>query len=62
MKEITNESDGVIVQGIANSLGRSVIEATSERDNYVIFSIFTVIDGASSGKVLGLLNRIFITL
>lgn len=63
VKEITGDSDGIIIKGIANSLGKTVIEAASKRDDYVLFSIFSVNGGeSSSGKYLGFLNSVFITL
>ncbi|GGH37876.1 hypothetical protein GCM10008013_45570 [Paenibacillus segetis] len=62
INKVTDTNDVGLFKGIANSLGKSVIEAVTTRHNYVIFSVFTVKNGESSSHVLGFLNSVFIEL
>ena len=60
VEQVTDDSDNALTKGIVSTIGKGYIEASTKRDNYVIFSIFTVNDGLLSAKYIGFLNRFFI--
>lgn len=62
VEQVTDDSDNALTKGIVSTIGKGYIEASTKRDNYVIFSIFTVNDGLLSAKYIGFLNRFFIKL
>lgn len=59
-KGMSADGDNALEKGIVNTLGKAYIEAATERDNYVIFSTFTITDGPLSAKFIGFLNGFFI--
>jgi hypothetical protein len=62
VKEISKESDVVFLKGLTKLIGQPLIEAITTRDDYVIFSIFTINEGDNAYKAIGLLNKVFLKL
>ncbi|MFE4711890.1 MULTISPECIES: hypothetical protein [unclassified Paenibacillus] len=62
IKNISEESGGKLGAGIANMIGKPVLNSVTERENYILFSIFKlpVLDG--SNNYLGIFKLIFIKL
>lgn len=60
LKNISDETSSSFEKGLVSNLARGYFEASTVRDNYVVFSTFTVTDGALSAKFIGFLNGFFI--
>ncbi len=43
-------------------IGRTILRATTDRENYVVFSVFTVQEAGEEIKYIGFLRRIFFQL
>ncbi|MDU7472118.1 MAG: hypothetical protein E7L01_01975 [Paenibacillus macerans] len=60
LKKFPGEEESALARGVINTIGKGYIEAATERDNYVLFSTFTMTDGPLSAKFIGFLNGFFI--
>ncbi|MFC3748670.1 hypothetical protein [Paenibacillus sp. GCM10012306] len=62
IKNVNVESGGKLAEGIANMIGKPVLNTLTERENYFLFSIFKLPGLDASNRYLGIFKLLFIKL
>lgn len=62
LKKADNNAESKIEELLGNVIGRPVLQLSTTRKDFLLFSIFTVDKGDNHGIFLGLLKYIFIEL
>ncbi|WP_433946182.1 hypothetical protein [Paenibacillus sp. SN-8-1] len=56
---VSSSSNNAFAAGMTNLIGKPILSAMTARDNYTLFSVFTINDGMHPVKVIGMFNDVY---
>jgi hypothetical protein len=62
LKNVNEDGGSKLTEGIANAIGKPLLNSVTEREDYFFFSIYKLPDLEQSNKYLGIFKKVFIKL